>query len=148
MSSLSEFATMKHPLVPSSFADHFAKAGFDAPTPVQKVCWPTLLKGCNALVCAPTGSGKTLGFLLPLGEHAKSNPVEAGADDLWGPSCLVLSPTRELAQQITAVARKLTSTVCLCGGVNKEKQLDALLARPSIVVATPEGSSTSLPPAF
>ena len=79
--------------LPPSFAAHFKKEGFKSPTTVQQTCWPALLRGKNALVCAPTGSGKTLGFLLPMREHADRNPVEAGADELWGPSCLVLSPT-------------------------------------------------------
>ena len=123
------------PRLPPCFSEHFRSEKFESPSPVQRVCWPALLSGSNAVVCAPTGSGKTLGFLLPMSVHVSA--ADSSTDEGAFPRGLVLSPTRELAQQIAAVARKLVNVVCLCGGTNKEKQLDALLAKPPIIVATP-----------
>jgi len=90
------------------------QAGFSAPTPIQAQSWPVALQGRDIVAIAKTGSGKTLGYLIPGFIHLKnrrSNPQ-------LGPTILVLSPTRELATQIQAEAVKfgkssrISCTVC------------------------------------
>lgn len=78
------------------------QAGFPAPSPIQAQSWPIALQGRDIVAVAKTGSGKTLGFLLPgfiLLKQRRSNPQS-------GPTILVLSPTRELATQIQDEAVK------------------------------------------
>jgi superfamily II RNA helicase len=83
------------------------EAGFDEPTPIQRQAIPLLLENHELLAVAPTGSGKTLAFLLPIICSLKSKDDEAG-----GPRALLLSPTKELAQQSHRILR------LLCRGVN------------------------------
>ena len=83
------------------------EAGFDEPTPIQRQAIPLLLENHELLAVAPTGSGKTLAFLLPIICSLKSKDDEAG-----GPRALLLSPTKELAQQSHRIMR------LLCRGVN------------------------------
>ena len=83
------------------------EAGFDEPTPIQRQAIPSLLENHELLAVAPTGSGKTLAFLLPIICSLKSKDDEAG-----GPRALLLSPTKELAQQSHRILR------LLCRGVN------------------------------
>ena len=83
------------------------EAGFDEPTPIQRQAIPLLLENHELLAVAPTGSGKTLAFLLPIICSVKSKDDEAG-----GPRALLLSPTKELAQQSHRILR------LLCRGVN------------------------------
>lgn len=77
-------------------------AGFKTPTPIQAQTWPVALQNRDIVAIAKTGSGKTLGYLMPAFMHLKrsrSNPV-------MGPTVLVLAPTRELATQIQEEAIK------------------------------------------
>ena len=77
-------------------------AGFSAPTPIQAQSWPIALQGRDIVAIAKTGSGKTLGYLIPGFIHLKrrhNNPK-------LGPTVLVLSPTRELATQLQDEALK------------------------------------------
>ncbi|KAL3352319.1 hypothetical protein AABB24_020387 [Solanum stoloniferum] len=114
------------------------QAGFSAPTPIQAQSWPVALQGRDIVAIAKTGSGKTLGYLIPGFIHLKnrrSNPQ-------LGPTILVLSPTRELATQIQAEAVKFgkssrISCTCLYGGAPKGPQLRELSRGVDIVVATP-----------
>ncbi|XP_060191754.1 ATP-dependent RNA helicase-like protein DB10 isoform X3 [Lycium barbarum] len=116
------------------------QAGFPAPSPIQAQSWPIALQGRDIVAVAKTGSGKTLGFLLPgfiLLKRRRSTP-QPGA----GPTILVLSPTRELATQIQDEAEKFgrsskISCTCLYGGAPKGPQLRDLDRGVDIVVATP-----------
>lgn len=77
-------------------------AGFSAPTPIQAQTWPIALQNRDIVAIAKTGSGKTLGYLIPAFFHLRrlrNNPQN-------GPSVLVLAPTRELATQIQDEAIK------------------------------------------
>lgn len=86
-------------------------AGFSAPTPIQAQSWPIALQSRDIVAIAKTGSGKTLGYLIPGFIHIKrcrNNPLK-------GPTVLVLSPTRELATQIQDEAVKFgRSSRILC----------------------------------
>ncbi|ONK54910.1 uncharacterized protein A4U43_UnF9810 [Asparagus officinalis] len=113
-------------------------AGFSAPTPIQAQTWPIALQSRDIVAIAKTGSGKTLGYLLPAFVHLKqcrNNPQ-------IGPTVLVLSPTRELATQIQDEAIKFgrssrISCTCLYGGAPKGPQLREIERGVDIVVATP-----------
>ena len=78
------------------------KAGFSAPTPIQAQSWPIALQGRDIVAIAKTGSGKTLGYLIPGFIHLK----RCRNNSQMGPTVLVLSPTRELATQIQDEAVK------------------------------------------
>ncbi|KAH6831810.1 DEAD box RNA helicase 1 [Perilla frutescens var. hirtella] len=113
-------------------------AGFAAPTPIQAQTWPIALQNKDIVAIAKTGSGKTLGYLIPAFFHLRrlrNNPQN-------GPSVLVLAPTRELATQIQDEAIKFgrssrVSCTCLYGGAPKGPQLKELDRGADIVVATP-----------
>ncbi|CAN4079223.1 unnamed protein product [Withania somnifera] len=123
---------------PSEILREIHQAGFPAPSPIQAQSWPIALQGRDIVAVAKTGSGKTLGFLLPgfiLLKQCRGNPQ-------YGPTILVLSPTRELATQIQDEAVKFgrsskISCTCLYGGAPKGPQLRDLDRGVDIVVATP-----------
>lgn len=115
------------------------EAGYTEPTEVQKKSIPVLLEGKDAKISAQTGSGKTAAFLLPALQKLASNPNRGGK----GATILILTPTRELAQQITTQADKYSRylkkirSVCVVGGIPYHKQ-QAKLSRPyDILIATP-----------
>jgi len=94
---------------------------YTAPSPIQKHCVPLGLVGCDILASAQTGSGKTVGFLLPLiASVAKNRQSESKVDKTThtghskqkktpsSPAALILAPTRELALQIDLEIDKLT----------------------------------------
>lgn len=87
-----------------AFVEDVARELFSAeavPFPVQAQAWPCALAGMDVVAVAPTGSGKTLAFFLPALVHIMAQePLRRGE----GPIALVLSPTRELAQQTWAIA--------------------------------------------
>ncbi|CAH2055375.1 unnamed protein product [Thlaspi arvense] len=113
-------------------------AGFSAPTPIQAQSWPIAMQGRDIVAIAKTGSGKTLGYLIPGFMHLQ----RIRNDSRMGPTILVLSPTRELATQIQVEAVKFgrssrISCTCLYGGAPKGPQLRDLDRGADIVVATP-----------
>jgi superfamily II DNA/RNA helicase len=116
-----------------------AAAGYTEPTPVQAQAVPEALAGKDLIVSAQTGTGKTAAFMLPALSKIADDPRKVGR----GPRVLVLTPTRELAQQVTAAAQKYGSelkgmrTVSVLGGMPFPAQ-NRLLSRPyDILVATP-----------
>lgn len=101
------------------------------PTPIQACALPPALAGKDVLGTAQTGTGKTLAFLLPLVVRLTQNPTE---------NALVLSPTRELAEQTLTELEKLTDmlpTALIIGGDNIHKQYAALRRKPRVIIATP-----------
>uniref|UniRef100_V5HMB1 RNA helicase n=2 Tax=Ixodes ricinus TaxID=34613 RepID=V5HMB1_IXORI len=115
------------------------KNKFEKPSPIQSQAWPLLLQGHDLIGIAQTGTGKTLAFLLPAMIHIDSQPVPR--EERTGPSCLVLAPTRELAQQIEREARKYhyrgIRCVCIYGGGNRREQIQTVNLGVEIVIATP-----------
>ena len=112
------------------------KKGYVQATPVQAGAIPYFMEWKDVIAKAPTGTGKTVAFGIPILQKAAGFP--AGA-----PKAVVLSPTRELAQQIaqdlTNLAQFLPEirVVCVYGGAGLEKQQKQLKAGCQIVVATP-----------
>ena len=78
------------------------RAGFSKPSPIQMQGWPIALQGLDLIGIAQTGTGKTLAFLLPAFIHIEGQPVPRGKRG--GPNVLVLSPTRELALQVSKIS--------------------------------------------
>ncbi|WP_434777472.1 DEAD/DEAH box helicase [Neisseria sp. Ec49-e6-T10] len=115
------------------------KADYQTPTDVQIQAIPAALKGEDLLVSAQTGSGKTAGFLLPSLEKLLKRSEQPGK----GPRVLVLTPTRELAQQVEKNAQvygenmRWLRTVSLVGGTSFGHQTRMLNKPIDIIVATP-----------
>jgi len=109
--------------------------GYVKPSPIQAACIPLLLKGCDVLGMAQTGSGKTAAFSLPLLHNINVH--------LKAPQILVLAPTRELAVQVAEAFSDFSKYMVgihvlpLYGGQRYELQLRALRQGPQIVVGTP-----------
>src|ERR1700761_1058693 len=123
--------------VPAPLVEVLDDQGITAPFPVQAATLPDALAGRDILGRARTGSGKTLGFSLPMVSRL------AGGSTLPArPRGLVLVPTRELATQVTTVLKPLARVMDLWvttiyGGVSYGPQVNALQRRTDIVVATP-----------
>lgn len=110
------------------------RSGLKEPTPVQTQTIPLLLEGRDVVAQAQTGTGKTLAFLLPVLQRIDLNQPAVQA--------LILTPTRELAIQITAEAKKLAPSVganvlAVYGGQDVERQINKLAGETQVVVATP-----------
>jgi ATP-dependent RNA helicase RhlE len=109
--------------------------GYAAPTPIQERTIPTLLQGGDVIGCAQTGTGKTAAFALPVLQS-----IKPGAST--HPQALIITPTRELAEQIFQSIQDYTrfmpvSCVAIYGGVPSRPQEAALKKGVDIVVATP-----------
>ncbi len=117
----------------SSTIEKLKKQGIKQPTPIQAKVIPPLLKGVDLIAQAQTGTGKTFAFILPILEKmdADANHVQT----------LILTPTRELAIQITDEIMKMkedaVKVLAVYGGQDVDKQLKILQKDVSIVVATP-----------
>lgn len=129
---------MKHfselPLSPY-LQERLAVAQFSVPTPVQAAAIPPALLGKDVVATAQTGTGKTLGFLLPVMERLLQQKNA-------GVAALVLVPTRELAMQVaeqyeTLRGTKLRPAAVVVGGLSERDQLSSIRRGASIVVATP-----------
>ncbi|QBO35589.1 DEAD/DEAH box helicase [Periweissella cryptocerci] len=113
--------------------EHFEKLGYTEQTAIQKAVWEPMTQGESVLGLAPTGSGKTVAFTLPL--LSKIVP-----DD--GTQVLVIAPSQELAMQTTNVMREWASLVgvkvaSITGGANVKRQMEKLRENPEIIVGTP-----------
>uniref|UniRef100_A0AAY4A5Q2 RNA helicase n=1 Tax=Denticeps clupeoides TaxID=299321 RepID=A0AAY4A5Q2_9TELE len=119
--------------------DVLIQQNFKEPTPIQAQGFPLALSGRDMVGIAQTGSGKTLAYLLPAIVHINHQPYLERGD---GPICLVLAPTRELAQQVQQVAfdygrsSRIKST-CIYGGAPKGPQIRDLERGVEICIATP-----------
>ncbi|GFZ17096.1 DEA(D/H)-box RNA helicase family protein [Actinidia rufa] len=114
---------------------------FDKPSPIQSHSWPYLLNNRDFIGIAATGSGKTLAFGVPAIMHVLQKQKSKTSKRV-NPLCLVLSPTRELAQQISDVLCDAgkpcgLQSVCVYGGTSKGPQISALKSGVDIVIGTP-----------
>ncbi|HJV53815.1 MAG TPA: DEAD/DEAH box helicase [Noviherbaspirillum sp.] len=147
----------------TSILKALSEAGYTKPTPVQEQAVPAALQGRDLMVSSQTGSGKTAAFMLPAlhkfaiaeqqpqpgyktpnqerqsvrarGERPRFQPAQ--------PKMLVLTPTRELALQVTTATAKYGTylrrvrAVSILGGMPYPKQMQLLSRNPEILVATP-----------
>uniref|UniRef100_A0A4W6BPH6 RNA helicase n=1 Tax=Lates calcarifer TaxID=8187 RepID=A0A4W6BPH6_LATCA len=124
---------------PQYVMDVLIQQNFKEPTAIQSQGFPVALSGRDMVGIAQTGSGKTLAYLLPAIVHINHQPYLERGD---GPICLVLAPTRELAQQVQQVAydygksSRIKST-CVYGGAPKGPQIRDLERGVEICIATP-----------
>src|SRR5687767_7931833 len=112
-----------------------AELGYEEPTPIQREAIPPLLEGRDILAEAPTGTGKTAAFALPLLQRL-------GGTGGRGPRTLVLVPTRELAMQVSEAIHRYgltlgTRVLPVYGGQAIGQQLRILRRGVDVVVATP-----------
>ncbi|XP_011307517.1 probable ATP-dependent RNA helicase DDX55 homolog [Fopius arisanus] len=112
---------------------------FTYPTPIQAACIPILLNGKDVAAEAVTGSGKTLAFLIPLLDLLQRREDQWKKIEIGG---IVISPTRELATQISEILEKfLVKTtlkqVLLVGGTTLKEDIASLKKGVNIIVATP-----------
>lgn len=126
-----------------NFPDYIMKGieaqKYTTPTCIQAQGWPIALSGKDFVGIAQTGSGKTLGYILPAIIHINHQPYLQRGD---GPIALVLAPTRELAQQIQQVAAEFgkasrVRSTCVFGGAPKGPQLRDIERGSEICIATP-----------
>jgi superfamily II DNA/RNA helicase len=144
-----------HPAILKALTD----SGYSEPTPVQQQAIPAALAGRDLMVSSQTGSGKTAAFMLPALHRFASQERPAlpsarrprrpprGHDrqrfQPAQPRMLVLTPTRELALQVTAATEKYgrqlhqVRAVAILGGMPYPKQMELLGRNPEILVATP-----------
>ena len=108
--------------------------GYTVPTPIQAGTIAPALAGRDVIGAAQTGTGKTAAFMIPIVERLRRDGRGAGG------TAIVLAPTRELAEQIHGWARRLgpgLPTALVVGGVAYGPQIQALRAKPAVIVATP-----------
>jgi ATP-dependent RNA helicase DDX59 len=123
--------------------ENIKRAGFLRPTPVQMQALPVALAGRDMLVSAPTSSGKTVSYLVPLITHCLSLAKMYGNGHQSCPLGLIIAPTRELCAQIEEVAKQLAAglphmkTALLIGGNPIPNQLYRLQQGVQILVTTP-----------
>ena len=118
----------------NSIQNALNEMGYHSLLPIQKTVIPMIQDGKSLFVLAKTGSGKTASYLIPAIEQVQDN------DDFT--SVLIVAPTRELAIQISLEAKLLASytkvhVVTLIGGMDSDRQLNALRHRPHIIIGTP-----------
>jgi len=120
--------------ISTELEDILKKSGITDPTPIQKKSIPEILKGRDVIAQAQTGTGKTLAFLLPI-----MDKIDGNKDFIQS---LIITPTRELAIQITAEAKKLTmgkeiNILAAYGGQDVGQQLRKLkppIEKPSMAL--------------
>ncbi|MDG4656287.1 DEAD/DEAH box helicase [Ectobacillus antri] len=110
------------------------KAGFQAFTDVQTQSLPLVLEGKDVIAESPTGTGKTLAYLLPL--------LQKADEAITNPQIVIVSPTRELVMQIHSEVQKFTegsalSGASLIGGADIKRQVERLKKHPQIIVGSP-----------
>ncbi|TJY39756.1 DEAD/DEAH box helicase [Cohnella pontilimi] len=115
-------------------AETLSQSGITAPSPVQTQAIPPILNGRDSIIVSPTGTGKTLAYLLPVLQRLNPERRETQA--------VVLAPTQELAMQIVREAETYGTplgikTVALIGGASLSRQLDRMKTKPALVVGTP-----------
>lgn len=122
----------------SALLGGITNAGYVKPTSIQSLTLPAAMAGKDVLASAPTGTGKTASFILPIAQHLLDYPrTKPGF-----PRVLILSPTRELALQIHEQSEKLTELTniksgVITGGVNYGSHKEILTSTTDVLIATP-----------
>lgn len=111
-----------------------SKWKFNVATPIQEQMIPAMLEGNDVVAESPTGTGKTLAYLLPILERVDGTKKNTQA--------LIVAPSQELCMQITEVARQWIAgtditVVPLIGGANPQRQIEKLKKKPTIAIGTP-----------
>ncbi len=118
-----------------------SEQGYSQPTPIQTQAIPVILEGRDILAGAQTGTGKTAGFTLPMLQRLNDNPPQAN-NKRRTPRALVLTPTRELAAQVSDSVKNYSrhlpiKSAVVFGGVSINPQIAKLRSGIDILVATP-----------
>ncbi|HXF44768.1 MAG TPA: DEAD/DEAH box helicase, partial [Burkholderiaceae bacterium] len=119
-----------------------AEMGYRTPTPIQAKAIPVVLKGRDVMGAAQTGTGKTAGFGLPMLQRLLPHANTSMSPARHPVRGLVLTPTRELAEQVAENLKRYASktalrVTCVYGGVDMEPQTEALRRGCEVVIATP-----------
>ncbi|CAH1791164.1 unnamed protein product, partial [Owenia fusiformis] len=139
--------TFKNMELDDSIQQGLGDMGLEYPTNIQEMSIPKILSGSNVLCAAETGCGKTLAYLVPIAHHLKRYIDRYGRHGTPNKPCsVIITPSRELADQIYDVACRLTAHTGLlvhsvCGGRgtkkliygNNEKLMDILIATPDVL---------------
>ncbi len=121
--------------LPSNLLNNLNSLGYIEMTPIQKASLPAILEQKDIIAKAKTGSGKTLAFSLPLVHHIKAKQQH--------PQALIITPTRELAEQIATEIKRIArykpdvKVVTLYGGTSLTRQVESLQKGADIIVGTP-----------
>ena len=121
--------------LPSEVLTNLSNLGYTHPTPIQEQAIPLIIQGKDIIAKAKTGSGKTLGFALPLILKLDENE--------HFPQALIIAPTRELSEQIAGECRRLAQykkdvkIITLYGGTSLTQQVVSLEKGADIIVGTP-----------
>jgi superfamily II DNA/RNA helicase len=122
--------------VRQDLVDALKKQGITEPQPIQERGIPPLLEKRSVYLCAPTGTGKTLAYLLPILQQIDPEAKEAQ----W----VVFAPTHELAVQIQQEALRILQelpnpprTALLIGGANIKRQIERLKKKPQLIIGSP-----------
>ncbi|KAG0665688.1 ATP-dependent RNA helicase dbp10 [Monosporozyma unispora] len=112
------------------------RKGFRQPTPIQRKTIPLIISNRDIVGMARTGSGKTAAFVLPMIEKLKTHSTKIGA------RAIILSPSRELAQQTFNVFKEFARgtelrAILLTGGDSLEEQFSMMMSNPDVIIATP-----------
>ena len=118
----------------NSIQNALNEMGYHSLLPIQETVIPLIQEGKSLFVLAKTGSGKTASYLIPAIEQVQESDTFT--------SVLIIAPTRELAIQISLEAKLLASytkvhIITLIGGMDSDRQLNALRHRPHIIIGTP-----------
>ena len=121
--------------------ENIKKSGYKTPTPIQKNGIPIILGGNDMMGCAQTGSGKTAAFLIPIVNSLIASNADSNSGSKASPQALIVTPTRELANQIYSEARKFCAGSMLkCrvafGGTSTGFQNNRLMQGCNILVST------------
>ena len=132
------FLSFEQAQLPPQMMASISAAGYTNPSVIQAQTWPAAMAKRDIIGVAKTGSGKTLGFLVP----GFLNVLSLRANPQMGPVILVLAPTRELAMQIDEQAQKFGAplgirSVCCYGGAPKGQQLSQMRMGVQCIIGTP-----------
>lgn len=128
--------------IPPAILGAIANIGYKEPSPIQRQAIPIGLQNRDLIGIAETGSGKTASFVIPMLAYISKLPRLSDANRHLGPYALIISPTRELAQQIEVETKKFTdqlgfNCVSIVGGRDMDDQAFSLRNGAEIIVATP-----------